>query len=264
MPWLHGPLKAGTRRRLAAGSRVEAVGVTGPATTPGVAGGVSQLAALILAIFGLSVVGFSKLAEDVSTEDPIVSFDSSVAIWFHEHAIRVATGLMGAITELGGTRVLTLVTFVATALLMRARRFSHAALMVAALVGGQALNWLLKTLFERPRPSFGDPITTAAGFSFPSGHAMVSLTVYGALAFVIAARVRSPRLRAGVAGLALGLVLSIGLSRVYLGVHYVSDVLAAYTAGMAWLMLCALALLAASRRRAGRWPSHSGLPAASA
>jgi undecaprenyl-diphosphatase len=81
---------------------------------------------------------------------------------------------------------------------------------------------------------------------------MVSLTVYGALAFVIAAGAGTRRVRALVVGSALALVLAIGFSRVYLGVHYASDVLAAYCAGLAWLTLCGLILLAASRLRVRR------------
>jgi membrane-associated phospholipid phosphatase len=105
----------------------------------------------------------------------------------------------------------------------------------------------LKAAFERPRPAFSDPIATASGFSFPSGHAMVSLTVYGALAFVIVATTKSRRARVLVLATAAALVLAIGFSRLYLGVHYVSDVLAAYGAGIAWLMLCGLGLLGALR-----------------
>jgi PAP2 superfamily protein len=141
------------------------------------------------------------------------------------------------------------VTLAATLSLLLRRRVAHAALMVAALTGGQALNWALKAAFERPRPTFSDPLATATGFSFPSGHAMVSLTVYGALAFVTAASAGSRRAQLLALLSATALVLAIGFSRVYLGVHYATDVLAAYSAGVAWLALCALTLLGASRVR---------------
>jgi hypothetical protein len=122
-------------------------------STPRSAPAPSQLAALLVGTLGMSVLGFSKLAEDVSTGDPIVSLDSSAAVWFHEHAGHTATAAVRAVTELGGP-VLTVVAMVATALLVRARRLGQAAFVAAALVGGQILNWLLKAAFERPRPSF--------------------------------------------------------------------------------------------------------------
>ena len=201
-----------------------------------------------LAVSGLL---FSMLAVDVATGAPIVSFDRAVAGWLHTHETGFATDVVSTVTQLGGATVLLAITLVASLALVLARRFAQAALMGAALAGGEALNMALKAAFERPRPAFPDPIATASGFSFPSGHAMVSLTVYGALAFVILATTKSRRARVLVLATAAALVLAIGFSRLYLGVHYVSDVLAAYGAGVAWLMLCGLTLVGASRLRTG-------------
>jgi membrane-associated phospholipid phosphatase len=201
------------------------------------------------ALFGVlaaSSLMFAWLAVGVAGGGPIVGVDNAVAAWLHAHASGLATGVLSTVTQLGGASVLLMITvFAAVALLLR-RRLAHAALMGAALAGGEALNMALKAAFERPRPQFSDPLATAAGFSFPSGHAMVSLTVYGALAFVIAAGLGSRWARVVVLGSALALVIAIGFSRVYLGVHYVSDVVAAYCAGLAWLMVCTLGLLGAS------------------
>jgi membrane-associated phospholipid phosphatase len=220
----------------------------------------SRLAALLFPMLAVSSMLFAQLAEGVAGGGAIVHLDSAVAVWLHTHATGLATGVMSAVTRLGGADVLLAVTLVAVLALLLRRRVAHAALMAAALAGGEALNWALKAAFERPRPAFSDPLATAAGFSFPSGHAMVSLTVYGALAFVIAAGVKSHRTQALVVGSALALVLAIGFSRVYLGVHYVSDVLAGFSAGLAWLILCALVLLAAAwlrdRRDRARLPGH--------
>jgi membrane-associated phospholipid phosphatase len=208
----------------------------------------SRVAASLLATFVACTLVFLMLAEEMA-DGALVSVDGTVVTWLHAHATDVATAVMAALTRLGGTHVLLSVTLVTAAALLLRRRVAHAALMGAALVGGEALNWALKAAFERPRPSFTDPLATAAGFSFPSGHAMVSLTVYGALAFVIAATVGSRRAQLRVLVCAAVLVLTIGFSRVYLGVHYATDVIAAYSAGLAWLMLCALALVAAARLR---------------
>jgi membrane-associated phospholipid phosphatase len=200
----------------------------------------------------LSSLLFLLLAVNVAGGGPIVSLDSSVAMWLHTHSTGFATDVISAVTQLGGATVLLAITLVAAVALLLSRRAAHAALMGAALAGGEGLNMALKAAFERPRPSFADPIATAAGFSFPSGHAMVSLTVYGALAYVAAAGTNSRAARVLIFAAAATLVLAIGFSRLYLGVHYVSDVLAAFGAGLAWLTLCGFALLGASRLRAAR------------
>jgi membrane-associated phospholipid phosphatase len=226
-----------------------------PAASWGASGGGAALALMsireqapgLASALALSVLLFCLLAVGIVTGGPIVSVDGAVALWLHTHATGFATEVQSAVTQLGGASVLLAVTLVAVVALLVRRRMAHAALMGAALAGGEGLNMALKAAFERPRPSFSDPIATAAGFSFPSGHAMVALTVYGALAFVIAAGTRSRRARAFVYAAAAVLVLAIGFSRIYLGVHYLSDVLAAYGAGLAWLMLCGLTLLGASR-----------------
>jgi undecaprenyl-diphosphatase len=107
----------------------------------------------------------------------------------------------------------------------------------------------MKLAFERPRPEFRDVHLTLHTFSFPSGHAMVSIAVYGAVAVVILRRVRTPAARAALIGGVALLVGSIGFSRVYLGAHYVSDVLAGISLGLAWLTLCVLAVTIRERRR---------------
>jgi undecaprenyl-diphosphatase len=198
-----------------------------------------------------SVVIFSTLGLGVAAGG-LVPLDLAIGSWLHTNATGFVTETFAAVTQLGGSRTLLAVTLSATLWLLVRRRISHAALMVAALGGGEVLNAVLKGAFERPRPAFADPLATAVGFSFPSGHAMVSLTVYGALAFVIAAGMGRRRPQALVLASALALVLAIGFSRVYLGVHYASDVLAAYSAGLAWLMLCGLTLLGTARLRAPR------------
>jgi membrane-associated phospholipid phosphatase len=215
------------------------------------------MVALILGTLAASTLLFSKLAEDVAAGEPIVSFDRTVAAGLHTHSTDLATALMSAVTQLGGTQALLAVTLAAALALIAKGRLAHAALMGAALAGGEVLNLALKAAFERPRPSFQEPLATAAGYSFPSGHAMVSLTVYGALAFVIATSVKSRRARGAILASALALVLAIGFSRIYLGVHYVSDVLAAYAAGAAWLSVCSLTLLSLERRRRSRFASES-------
>jgi undecaprenyl-diphosphatase len=169
--------------------------------------------------------------------ETIVRVDGWVAAALHAHASPVATTGFRLVTELGSTTALVVVTAVASGYFARLGRRGDAALLIVALVGAEALTWSLKALFRRERPTFDDPVATASSFSYPSGHALVSLAVYGALAYVLLGGRRSPQARAVVAGcVALG-VAAIGFSRLYLGVHYPSDVLAGYAVGFALLLL---------------------------
>jgi membrane-associated phospholipid phosphatase len=123
---------------------------------------------------------------------------------------------------------------VAVALLVQRSWFTLAIWLVGVL-GGEALNLLLKNLFARPRPSFDRPLVVETSYSFPSGQAMESLVVYGLLAYFAVLTIRSQRKRALSVGGAAVLVVLIGFSRVYLGAHYLSDVVGGFAAGGAWL-----------------------------
>jgi membrane-associated phospholipid phosphatase len=171
--------------------------------------------------------------------EAIVGVDEGVAASLHSNASPAATAFVQLVTQLGSTAVLLAVTAVAAGYLARLGRRADAAFLVLAFAGAEALTWSLKALFQRERPSFDEPIATASSFSFPSGHALVSLAVYGALAYVLLDGVRSRRARSAcVAGAAL-MVAAIGFSRLYLGVHYLSDVLAGFAVAVAWLLLIA-------------------------
>jgi membrane-associated phospholipid phosphatase len=115
------------------------------------------------------------------------------------------------------------------------RRWLFLGSWLAAVAGSAVLNQLLKGLFERPRPYFEHPLLVETSYSFPSGHAMESFVVYGMLAYFAVLALRSWKARVGVVFGAALLVVLIGLSRMYLGVHYFSDVLAGYAAGGVWL-----------------------------
>ena len=152
------------------------------------------------------------------------------------------------ITGLGGTTVLTFVTLAAiTYLLMTGK--SHAALLIVVAVGGgMLLSTLLKLGFDRPRPDLvphGARVYTA---SFPSGHAMLSAVTYLTLGALFARVQPQRRIKGFLLGLAIVLTLVIGMSRVYLGVHWPSDVLAGWCGGAAWAALCWFVALQLQRR----------------
>jgi membrane-associated phospholipid phosphatase len=183
---------------------------------------------------------FGALAEEVAEGDTHV--DTRLAAWLHAHASGGWTEFFEAITFLGNVPVLAVVTFVGAFVLSRKRRTADLQLLLLAAIGAEVLTVGLKLGFERERPFFADPLATESTYSFPSGHASVSLAVYGTLGF-IAARHLSNR-RAQIASLigAAVLVLLIGFSRLYLGVHFLTDVIAGFSIGIAWVALCMVLL----------------------
>jgi membrane-associated phospholipid phosphatase len=194
------------------------------------------LPALAVAVFLHSVAAFALLAQAYAAGYAIVQVDARVANALHANLAPSATTALSAVTALGSTPALALVVGIAAAYLVPRGRRGEAAFLAVTLVGAQLLTWTLKPIFERPRPSFEDPVATASWFSFPSGHALSSIAVYGALAYVFLCGIRCSRTRAVLATVVL-LVVAIGFSRLYLGVHYLTDVLAGYSAGLAWLLL---------------------------
>jgi undecaprenyl-diphosphatase len=147
-------------------------------------------------------------------------------------------GAMRDITALGSWPVLVIfVLAVAGALLVR-RQYHALALLLAATLGGRLLNMVLKDYFARPRPDLALHLTEVRSMSFPSGHAMDSATIYLTLAALLARFVQPRALKVYFLALAAGLTFLIGISRTYLGVHYPTDVLAGWVAGLAWATLC--------------------------
>ena len=199
-----------------------------------------QLAAA--AALGLSFLGFAKLAEDVRDHEQLVRYDSDAAAWLHHHTTAALTTLSEVVTQLGGTHVIVAATVALAAVLVVHGRRLEAGLLGCAVLGGEVLNAILKSEFHRGRPEFADPLTTASGFSFPSGHAMEAVILGGALVFIGWPMCRTLRQRIVLTTAIGAVVLLVGMSRIYLGVHYPSDVAAGYAAGAAWLLGCLLAL----------------------
>jgi undecaprenyl-diphosphatase len=135
----------------------------------------------------------------------------------------------------GSLAALALVSVAAAATLLVQRRWSALAVWLVAVIGGEALNLLLKDLFARPRPRFERPLVVETSYSFPSGQAMESLVVYGMLAYFAVLILSSSGKRVAVAVGAAVLVVLIGFGRAYLGAHYLSDVVGGFAAGGAWL-----------------------------
>jgi len=203
---------------------------------------------LILGLLVIAVGGwaFGALAEEVAEGD--TGLDNRIADELHEHATRPLTEFFEAVTTLGNGIVLAGVAAIAAYLLARRRYYAEAVLMVLAYVGAEVLSYSLKLAFRRDRPFFTDPLATVSTYSFPSGHATVSVAVYGALCLVLLRRLTGPARVVCLAATVL-LVSLIGFSRLYLGVHFLSDVLAGFSVGLAWLALCVVVLDLHHRRR---------------
>jgi undecaprenyl-diphosphatase len=212
------------------------------------------LAALLLAAAGAWM--FVELADDV-LEGETASVDERLLL-----VLRVPNDtkdpvgppwiedIARDVTGLGGAGILTLLTLASAGFLAIQRSTHLAVYLLAAVTSGTIVSTLLKLGFDRPRPSLvphGQIVYTS---SFPSGHSMLSAVVFLTLGALVASGQTDMRMRVYLIGLAVFLTVLIGLSRVYLGVHWPTDVLAGWTAGAAWALLCWA--LAEQLRRRGR------------
>lgn len=168
------------------------------------------------------------------------------------------------ITAMGSAAVLSIITLIVAGFcLLIGNRGAMTAVLVAAL-GGQLLSSLLKQVLQRPRPDVVPHLTEVNTLSFPSGHSMMAATVYLTLGVLLAQFVHRQRLKSYVVSIAIVLTVLVGFSRVYLGVHYPTDVLAGWTAGGAWALACGLVVgyfrLKTIRPPAGEPTSYTGSP----
>lgn len=150
--------------------------------------------------------------------------------WFEETA--------RDITGLGGIAILTLVTLFAAGFLAMQRKHHTAIYLLLATGSGMLMSTVLKIVFARPRPDLVPHATTVYTNSFPSGHSMMSAVTFLTIGALLAGAQTGLRLKAYLLGVAALLTLLVGVSRVYLGVHWPTDVLAGWTAGAAWALLC--------------------------
>jgi undecaprenyl-diphosphatase len=191
-----------------------------------------------LAVAAACTIVFGELSESLA-EAEVRDADERAAAALRHHAAASVTALAHVSSLAGSAQVLAGLALTAGVWLLARRRALDAALVALALVGAEVINALLKNLFERPRPSISEPLATAAGFSFPSGHAMASMALVAMLALILT-RGRSSQTRLAAFSVAAAVVGAIGLSRVYLGVHYPTDVAAGWSAGLAWAAVSVL------------------------
>jgi membrane-associated phospholipid phosphatase len=196
------------------------------------------LSALVVG-FAAAVFAFAHLTEDYLTGDPIVRWDVRFAAWLHEHASHPLVRVFDVITLAGNSVVLFVVVAAIGIVLLRRAHPNEAAVIAFAFGGSAIVNALLKLLFHRARPEVA--FVHLDTYSFPSGHAAVSSATFTTIAFLLGRRYRSLRARLLISLGTLVAILLVGFSRLYLGAHYLSDVLAGISFGFAWAMLCLIA-----------------------
>lgn len=206
--------------------------------------------AIGLVVALLAGATFGWLGEEVLDGDT-QALDDRLRLLVNRYATPTLTAIMGFASEWGSPRWLSVVAGVTTVVFL-ARGWPRGALLtVVTLAGAGLLNGGLKLFFGRERPTaFFEQYPSPGSFSFPSGHALFATAFFGGLAVLLWARLRGARARLAVALLAAACILLIGFSRIYLGVHYPSDVLGGFAAGIVWVGAVALGdRIAVHRRR---------------
>lgn len=209
--------------------------------------------------FLISLTGlllFLLIARQVVGQRELTKVDLAVYHWLRANATLLGYGTWSVVTALGGgASLFWLGTGMALLLAIR-KRYLLLAGWATALLGGGVLDFALKQAFQRPRPENAMDFLTQISWSFPSGHSMGSLITYGMLAYVLGIEFIPNRdhRKWVIAGCAF-MVIAIGVSRLYLGVHYLSDVLGGFAAGGLWLTACITGLEVARRLRKSRAPA---------
>ncbi|VFU18501.1 conserved membrane hypothetical protein [anaerobic digester metagenome] len=181
---------------------------------------------------------FGSITEEMLEHDTLVAVDH----WITGHISLIrspqADRAMEVITRFGGREVLPLGILVTVILLLFMRRYIQAAGFLIANAGGYLLVIILKMTIQRERPLTEYTSVEVAGYSYPSGHAMMAAIFYGMLAYFLIRAVDSRKLRVFIVCIAAAAIMIIGFSRIYLGVHYISDVAAGFAGGLFWLSVC--------------------------
>lgn len=201
------------------------------------------LLALVLIFAG--ILAFVELSDEIREQGQQVSeFDRRVLLSLREaddHSDPIGSpGVEEAVrdvTALGSAVILGLLTLVSLGFLLIRGNYRMAVILLVAMIGGTALSLLLKDIFIRPRPDLVPVDVRLSSYSFPSGHAMMSTVAYLTLGTLLAEAVRSAALRIYLLAVAVILAVAVGFSRVYLGVHWPTDVLAGWAIGAVWALL---------------------------
>lgn len=205
-----------------------------------------------VALLAGAVALFGEVAEDVAELDGLAAFDQHVSHWMHGHAREPYTSFMLLLTHMHSVAgMAVLVSLLALYFWRRQARYWLLAL-VLTVPGGMLLNVLLKHVYRRARPVFEEPLLALPTYSFPSGHTAAAALFYGLLAAYIVMTARRWRVRALAMAGAAAMVVLVAVSRIYLGVHYPTDTLAAALESCGWMAVCITGCSTLRRRREAR------------
>jgi undecaprenyl-diphosphatase len=196
----------------------------------------ARLGAWIAAL--LAAASLAAIAWSIAVDSWTVSMDEACVRWLHTHATGDATAAMAMVSRLHSPGMIAAWSVIFGAVLAFRRERQWLVTLALTVAGGMLLNEALKLAFHRARPHFDDALDVLGSYSFPSGHTADSTLFYGVLAAYLFARSTQRGARMGVVA---GAVLAIGMvafSRVYLGAHYPTDVIAATCSSSVWLVLC--------------------------
>lgn len=197
----------------------------------------------------LTVSIFGHLASDVMGQEEITVLDLQIANWFNANHFEPMTSFMMAISTVHMMVGVVLMTSAFGYYLWRREQVYWLWALVLSVPCGMLLNVLLKYTFQRSRPVFEEPLVTLMTYSFPSGHASAATLFYGLVASYVMIARRGWSVRLGTAAACTLMVLLVAFSRVYLGAHYLSDVLAGMAWSTAWLTICITGISTLRRRR---------------
>lgn len=193
----------------------------------------------------------ATLAQDTLAGGDMAAFDAAFARALHDAQSPEWHRAFSVVSWFGTREALAIATVTVSVVLLLRQQMLFALGFVTAQAGGGVLNGVLKETFERSRPEFADPILAASSWSFPSGHAMGTAILCGMVCYLLVRENRSWTTSAVIVTASASWCVVMAFSRLYLGVHYASDVLAGLLAGVAWVAVCVSALEVLRRRTAG-------------
>jgi membrane-associated phospholipid phosphatase len=191
---------------------------------------------------GLWLIGYLLILSIVAWlctqawEKEAFSLDRSLLLWIHQFANPQLDGVMLFTTALGNPPTVISIFLMTISWLGMKRRYPDVMRFVFACVGGVLINQVMKLFFAKPRPELWTRLIVEHSFSFPSGHAVGAMVVYGFIGYILAREL--PIYQSYIYAATSILIIAIGFSRLYLGVHYPTDIIAGYGVGFLWLMTC--------------------------
>ncbi len=173
--------------------------------------------------------------------NPLAGPDHDVAGWFHAHLTRTFVTVLRAFTEFGSSEWIGVILFLLVVFFVWKRWWPSLVTLIVAVPGGMLLNELVKVVVHRHRPFVDGPFVDWSGYSFASGHTIGATLLYGQLALFILPMIKGRRWRTLTVSSAALLIALVGFSRIALGAHFLTDVLAAIFFGIIWLAFCLIA-----------------------